>query len=294
LVIGPFPNRMDESLTEDAYPPELWLNETYEYGGRTYAWRAAVGPVLDLHDLLGTDWGIAYLLNYVYSPRSMKAYLVLGSSGGCRAWVNDELVFSWHERHEEFREDRHWVVVNLSRGWNKILVKVEGAWGRWMASCKLLYGDGMPIEGLVWDPYHGFAEAGRPLVRLGNLTLSKEVAGLGERVTVTLDAANLGGVPATLSLKLRVDGKPVASRLITLEPRSSLKVEFTIDTSEVGEGLHVIEIGGLKASLKIVRRRWGLAAVFTWLAAAIVIILALIYALKRARRRRGSAGGRSS
>ncbi|RLE85081.1 MAG: hypothetical protein DRJ67_09455, partial [Thermoprotei archaeon] len=200
LVIGPFPNRMDESLTEDAYPPELWLNGTYEYGGRTYAWRAAVGPVLDLHDLLGTDWGIAYLLNYVYSPRSMKAYLVLGSSGGCRAWVNDELVFSWHERHEEFREDRHWVVANLSRGWNKILVKVEGAWGRWMASCKLLYGDGMPIEGLVWGPYHGFAEAGRPLVKLGNLTLSKEVAGLGERVTVTLDAANLGGVPATLSL----------------------------------------------------------------------------------------------
>ncbi|RLE95011.1 MAG: hypothetical protein DRJ96_09035, partial [Thermoprotei archaeon] len=48
---------------------------------------------------------------------------------------------------------------------------------------------------------------------------------------------------------------------------------------------------GLKASLKIGHRRWGLAAVFTWLAAAIAMVLALVYALKRARRRRGSAGG---
>jgi len=285
LVIGPFPNRMDESLTEDAYPPELWLNGTYEYSGRTYAWRVAVGPVIDLHDLLGTDRGVAYLLNYVYSPRSTKAYLVLGSSGGCRAWVNDELVFSWHERHEEFREDMYWVVVNLRRGWNKILVKVEGARGRWTTSCKLLYGDGAPIEGLVWNPYHGFVEAGRPLVTLGNLTLSKREVGLGERITVTLDVANFGGAPATLSLELRVDEKPVASRLIRLEPGSSSKVEFTIDTSDLGEGLHVIEVGGLKASFKVVHRGWDPVAAFAWLAAVAAASLALAYALRRARRR---------
>ena len=282
LVIGPFPNRMDESLTEDEYPPELWLNESYEYEGRTYAWRAAVGPVIDLHSLLGTDWGIAYLLNYVYSPRSMKAYLALGSTGGCRAWINDELVFSWHKRHGEFVEDRHWVVVNLSRGWNKILIKVEGAWGRWMVSCKLLYGDGMPIEGLVWNPYHGFAEAKRPLVRLANLTLSKEVASLGEHVTVSLDAANLGGAPATLSLELRVDGQLVASQQLRLEPGSSTKVEFVINTSEFGEGLHRIEVDGLEASLRVIRGGWSLTALSTWLAVALIAILTLIYALKRA------------
>ncbi|RLF05266.1 MAG: hypothetical protein DRK00_04840 [Thermoprotei archaeon] len=282
LVIGPFPNRMDESLTEDEYPPELWLNESYEYEGRTYAWRAAVGPVIDLHSLLGTDWGIAYLLNYVYSPRSMKAYLALGSTGGCRAWINDELVFSWHKRHGEFVEDRHWVVVNLSRGWNKILIKVEGAWGRWMVSCKLLYGDGMPIDGLVWNPYHGFAEAKRPLVRLANLTLSKEVASLGERVTVSLDVANLGGAPATLSLELRVDGQLVASQQLRLEPGSSTKVEFVINTSEFGEGLHRIEVDGLEASLRVIRGGWSLTALSTWLAVALIAILTLIYALKRA------------
>jgi len=293
LVIGPFPNKMDESLTKDAYPPELWLNGTYKYNGRIYAWRVTVGPIIDLHDLMGTDRGIAYLLSYVYSPRSTRAYLVLSSSGGCRAWVNDKLVFSWHERHEEFREDRHWVVVNLRKEWNKILVKVEGAWSRWIASCKLLYGDGMPIEELTWNPYHGFAEAGLPLVKLGNLTLSKREAYLGERITVTLDAVNLGGGSATLNLKLCIDGKPVSSRLIRLKPGSPLKVEFTIDTGEVGEGLHMIEVNGLKTSLKIMHRKWCLTTVLACLAMAIAVAFALIYVLKWVRFCRGSTRERS-
>ena len=143
----------------------------------------------------------------------------------------------------------------------------------------------------MWNPYHGFVEAGRPLVVLGNLTLSKREVRLGERVTVTLDATNLGGAPATLNLELRVDGKPTASRLIRLEPGSSLAVEFAIDTSDLEEGLHVIEVGGLEAPFRVVRGRWSLEATLAWLAAIAAALLALACALKKARRRRGPAEG---
>lgn len=55
-----------------------------------------------------------------------QAQVIVGTSGGCRIWVNDELVFSQHKRHSDFSSGKFRAVVNLRQGWSKLLIKVEG------------------------------------------------------------------------------------------------------------------------------------------------------------------------
>jgi len=53
---------------------------------------------------------------------------------------------SWHKQHSDFRPNKFRAIVNLKQGWNKLLIKVEGAWGHWKASCRLVHQDGLPFE----------------------------------------------------------------------------------------------------------------------------------------------------
>ncbi len=143
MLMGPFPNPEDDSLTEDQYPPEREINPDAEYtlDDRTLKWMRVkpVDGVFDLRQTFETDRGIAYLFNRVRREEDQRAQIIVGTSGGCRIWVNDELVFSQHKRHSDFSPDKFTAIVNLKQGWNKLLIKVEGAWGHWKASCRLAH-----------------------------------------------------------------------------------------------------------------------------------------------------------
>ena len=145
MLMGPFPNPEDDSLTEDQYPPERKINPDAEYtlDDRTLKWMKVkpVDGILDLRQMFETDWGIAYLYNRVQCEEDQRAQIIVGTSGGCRIWVNDELVFSQHRRHSDFNPNKFRAIVNLKQGWNKLLIKAEGAWGHWKASCRLAHQD---------------------------------------------------------------------------------------------------------------------------------------------------------
>jgi len=154
MVIGPFPNPEDDSLTEDEYPPEREIKPDAEYsiGDETLTWTKMKpeNGALDLRKSFERDHGIAYLFNRVKCSEDQRAQILAGASGGCRIWVNDELVFSSHTRHSNYAPGKFKTVVDLKQGWNKLLVKVEGAWGHWKASCKLSHQDGLPLEDTEW------------------------------------------------------------------------------------------------------------------------------------------------
>jgi hypothetical protein len=73
---------------------------------------------------------VAYALTYYYSPRARPARLLLGSDDGAKVWLNGQLVWSEMERRGN-DADRDRVEVQLQRGWNQILVKVEQGEGGW-------------------------------------------------------------------------------------------------------------------------------------------------------------------
>ena len=154
MVIGPFQNLEDDSVTEDEYPPEreIKLDTEYNIGDETLTWTKMKPEdgALDLRKLFGRDQGIAYLHNRVECDENQRAQILVGTSGGCRIWVNGELILSSHQRHSNYAPGKYRAVVNLRQGANDLLIKVEGAWGHWKASCKLAHQDGLPLEDAKW------------------------------------------------------------------------------------------------------------------------------------------------
>jgi hypothetical protein len=134
-VIGPFPNPEHRGFTQP-YPPERELKLSASYpgvDGKPVSWQRmeATGGFLDLEKrLTPKEWTVAYALTYYYSPRARPARLLLGSDDGAKVWLNGQLVWSELERRGN-DADRDRVEVQLQRGWNQILVKVEQGEGGW-------------------------------------------------------------------------------------------------------------------------------------------------------------------
>jgi hypothetical protein len=154
MIIGPFPNPEDDSLTEDQYPPEREIVPDTEYvvDSEALKWTKVKPEAgeFDMRRLFGKDWGIAYMFCRVKCPDARRGQVLVGTTGGYRIWINDELVSSQHTRHSNFRQDKFRAVAALKSGWNALLIKVEGAWGHWKASCRLTHQDGLPFEDVEW------------------------------------------------------------------------------------------------------------------------------------------------
>ena len=283
LIMGPFPNRMDESLIVDRYPPEIAINASYLVNGKTYKWISVKGRVFDMYKLLGTNYGIAYLLNYVFSPKERKAYLMIGTSGGCRVWINDELVFSWHYYHSDFYEDKFRVVINLRKGWNKILVKVEGAWGHWRVSCRVVHGDGFPFEDVKYDPYHGFKRARIPLIRYEGLIISPKEVYRGDVVYITVNIANTGNLSTIHVIRVVVDQRITLAKTIFLEPLQVKKVNFTINTEGLEEGVYRVHVDGLSDSFTVKERPTWIIYTSTMTIILMLVIVLVVMAHKAQR-----------
>jgi len=97
---------------------------------------------LDLNHWVGSKAPVfGYLLTLVHSPQARTARARLGSDDGVRMWVNGQLVWS-HALHRHFTPDEDRFDVQLSQGWNRILVKVRNDDGGYALSLRLCDPDG--------------------------------------------------------------------------------------------------------------------------------------------------------
>ncbi len=139
-LVGPFQAAdMDDLPT--VYPPETEAASAKSYkgkGGAAVAWRtfrAAESGYVRLDDLIRpNEQAIVYGLAYVYSPGDRSADLLLGSDDGVRVWINGEIVHT-NPVYRAARPDLDRVAVRLTKGWNKVLIKVlqgAGGWGYYL------------------------------------------------------------------------------------------------------------------------------------------------------------------
>jgi hypothetical protein len=136
-LIGPF-DAPDMTYLSFPYPPETEIAPDKEYPGkegRVVGWKkfdADSAGMMRLAELFQpNEQVIVYGLAYVYSPRSLKTHLLLGSDDGVRVWLNNALVHS-NPAYRGAYPDQDKVPVTLNPGWNKILIKVlqgAGGWG---------------------------------------------------------------------------------------------------------------------------------------------------------------------
>lgn len=159
MLIGPFSNANDLEITEAAYPPEQSFDPAGRYDGAfgPVTWQPAAlgrGRAVDLKKALFTEgqsaFGkLAYVQQYVWAPRPMEVYLLVGHCGGAQAWINDDRVISVHTEHGPLENDRTAAVCRLNAGWNRVLIKTESLDGdAFGAQFRLAGLDRLPIPEL--------------------------------------------------------------------------------------------------------------------------------------------------
>lgn len=131
-VIFPFDN-IDEQGFDTVYPPEMEIDFNKEYigkEGRKIGWYKTESRGENVFSNVPEDDVTGYALTYLESERDQNYLLSLGSDDTIKIWVNDALVFSKYV-HRPLRRADDVIQLPISKGRNKILVKVTNGYGPW-------------------------------------------------------------------------------------------------------------------------------------------------------------------
>ena len=131
-VIFPFDN-IDETGFDTVYPPETEIDLEKEYigkDGRKIGWYKTDRRGENVFSNVPEDDVTGYALTYLESDRDKNYLLSLGSDDTIKIWVNDRLVFSKYV-HRPLRRADDVIQLPVSKGRNKILVKVTNGYGPW-------------------------------------------------------------------------------------------------------------------------------------------------------------------
>ncbi|MDE0298331.1 MAG: cytochrome c [Candidatus Poribacteria bacterium] len=131
-VIQPFDN-YNETGFDVVYPPEVEIDLEKEYvgkGRRTIGWYKSTGVGNTVFSNVPEDDVVGYALTYLESDRERTEILSLASDDGIKVWVNDKLIWS-HHVHRPIRSADDVIALPLSKGRNKILLKIENGFGPW-------------------------------------------------------------------------------------------------------------------------------------------------------------------
>jgi HEAT repeat protein len=103
--------------------------------------------LMELDRALGGDNRAAYLRTNVWSDKSRKVLLELGSDDGIKVWLNGQVVHANNAtRPAGPGQDK--VEVTLKQGWNPLLLKVTQGGGEWAVCARIRRLDGSKAEGL--------------------------------------------------------------------------------------------------------------------------------------------------
>jgi hypothetical protein len=129
MVTGPYP--FDEGL-DGVHPPE---NEVYT--GNWKEIKTDSDGYLNFVALFSQDEsaavdmiGMAYAYTEIISPDDRELTLTLGSNDGAKLWLNGEVIYNEHVGRSAIA-DQIFLKVQLKKGSNKILAKVENLGANW-------------------------------------------------------------------------------------------------------------------------------------------------------------------
>jgi hypothetical protein len=106
--------------------------------------------LMELDRALGGDNRAAYLRTNVWSDKSRKVLLELGSDDGIKVWLNGQVVHANNAtRPAGPGQDK--VEVTLKQGWNPLLLKVTQGGGEWAVCARLRQLDGSKLDGLKYQ-----------------------------------------------------------------------------------------------------------------------------------------------
>ena len=136
-VVGYFPNEDKSALTETDFGPET-DDASSSFTGKhaaAVAWmkaQANSSGYLNLQDIdkrkSEYQKAIAYARTYLHSPNDRTVRYAVGTDDGCRFYLNGTMLYEDTKQHgaDPFG---HFGRLELKRGWNRVLIKVENGGG---------------------------------------------------------------------------------------------------------------------------------------------------------------------
>lgn len=138
-LLGPFPNPRriggPRRGLDTVYLPErlINLNLAYDIPGRpAIRWTKAETPEGGYVSFAGNmqpyEMVVAYAVTYILSPDARETTLFIGSDDGAKVFINGKEVYRFlGERYAE--PDQAEIGLELTPGWNTLLIKVENGFG---------------------------------------------------------------------------------------------------------------------------------------------------------------------
>jgi len=139
-MAGPFDNPRKSDAErfgiDKVYPPEknIDLGTTYVgKDGQTFSWQKVDGSPggygMRLWELFDPfEFIITYALTYIHSPDDREVVLMFSSDDGSKVFLNDEEIYRFLAVNIA-RPDQFEVKLQLKKGWNKLLIKLENNFG---------------------------------------------------------------------------------------------------------------------------------------------------------------------
>ena len=131
-VIHPFDNTKETGF-DTVYPPETEIDLEKEYrgkDGRKIGWYRTNRIGANLFSNVPEDDVTGYAVTFLESDRDRNYLLSLGSDDTIKLWVNDRLIFSKYV-HRQLRRGDDVIQLPVSKGRNKILIKITNGYGPW-------------------------------------------------------------------------------------------------------------------------------------------------------------------
>ncbi|MBM3211559.1 hypothetical protein FJZ33_05020 [Candidatus Poribacteria bacterium] len=155
MVIGPFDN-IDNNGLDYAYPPEINidLSATYEGKAGKVKWQniddKSNDGILDFDSIFTPNISVlAYALVDVISPNDRKAQLRIGSDDGVKVWLNGQIVWT-NPSPRSLQIDQDIVPIELKKGRNRLLFKVDQGDGNWGLAARITDENGQALDDLQY------------------------------------------------------------------------------------------------------------------------------------------------
>jgi hypothetical protein len=152
-VIGPFANPRfhgtDRRGLDSVYLPETVTDLQKVYSGlrgKPIRWQYVKTPeqgYLSLNEIIRpSELVVTYALTYVYSPDDRKVTLYIGTDDGAKVFLNGKEVYRFLDvRIAE--PDQAAVELDMKKGWNELMLKIENNLGGYAFYARLLDKDHM-------------------------------------------------------------------------------------------------------------------------------------------------------
>ena len=113
---------------------------------------------------------------------------------------------------------------------------------------------------------------------VSTLTISPTEVDIGERVTISILVTNIGEVEGSYEAVLKIDGAPVATKVVTLGAGKSTKVVFPV-TRDVA-ATYQVEVDGQVGQFTVVKHVFP----WWWIVVGVVVIGLVVFFVIRRRR----------